>query len=431
MSAPAHPSLKHDDVFVVRGGASLRGDVTVQGAKNSALKLLAAALLAEGRTVITNVPGIADIPIMCEVIRGVGASVDAPAEGRIVIDVPAELHPEPPSEAVTSIRASIASLGPLVARAGRARIAMPGGDRIGARSIDIHLRGLAEMGATIDEAADHVDVRASRLRGADFTLDFPSVGATENLVMAAVLAEGITHLDNVAREPEIQDLCRMLVAMGARIENIGTATLTIEGVDRLSPVTHATCPDRIETATFAMMAAVTGGVVTLHHVAPDDLHLPLMKLEAAGVHLERGDGTLTVKADELHATDFVTLPYPGFPTDLQAMMMVLLSQAQGTSMCTENVFESRFAFVDELLRFGADVEIDGHHAIIRGPTPLRGATVNALDVRAGAASVMAGLVAQGETTVVDVFHIDRGYTAFVDKLRALGADIERRSAEGG
>ncbi len=413
------------DAFRVRGGPRLAGTVRLSGAKNSALKLMAAALLTEERVELAEVPAIADVPVMADILRGLGAQVELDPERQACVLQADAITWHAPADAVARIRASVSTLGPLVARERRARLALPGGDRIGARSIDLHLRGLTAMGATVTEQAGEVEVRARDLLGALITLDFPSVGATENLIMAATLAEGTTVIENAAREPEIQDLCRMLTAMGARIDGIGSPTVEIEGVDRLRGVTWETCPDRIEAGTYAMMAAVTGGDVVIERVRPSDLTLPLIKLRAAGVLVEEGAASLRVKSDGLAAVDVVTLPYPGFPTDLQPQLMVLLSQARGTSRCTENVFESRFSFVRELRRMGADVEIDGHHALIRGPTPLRGATLSGLDVRAGAAGVMAGLIAEGETTVRDVHHIDRGYAHFVPRLRALGADMER------
>lgn len=420
--------LPTGNAFRVRGGNPLIGTVRLSGAKNSALKLMAAALLTEERVDLAEVPAIADVPVMADVLRGLGAGVELDLEhGRCVLTAQ-EVTWHAPADAVTRIRASLSTLGPLVARTGRARLALPGGDRIGARSIDLHLRGLTAMGASVSEEGGEVEVRAHDLHGALITLDFPSVGATENLIMAATLAEGTTVIENAAREPEIQDLCRMLTAMGARIDGIGAPTVEIEGVDRLRGVTWSTCPDRIEAGTYAMMAAATGGDVVVERVRPSDLTLPLIKLRAAGVLVEEGADSLRVKSDGLEAVDVVTLPYPGFPTDLQPQLMVLLSQAHGTSRCTENVFESRFSFVRELCRMGADVEVDGHHALIRGPSRLHGAALAGLDVRAGAAGVMAGLVAQGETTVRDVHHIDRGYAHFVPRLSALGADLERIDA---
>ncbi|MBW3562637.1 MAG: UDP-N-acetylglucosamine 1-carboxyvinyltransferase [Actinobacteria bacterium] len=417
-----------DDVLVVRGGNPLRGEITVNGAKNSALKLMAASLLASGETVIENVPAIADVPIMGEVLTGLGAEVDIRDEDERSVEVSIRVDEpswEAPREYVTQIRASVVVLGPLIGRLGRARIALPGGDKIGARKIDMHLRGLSDMGADVIEDGDEVEVRADNLHGAVITLDFPSVGATENLLLAAVLADGQTVIENAAREPEIQDLCGMLISMGAQIHGVGTPTLTIEGVDELRSVAHDTVPDRIEAGTFAFAAAVTGGDVTIRHARPGHLTLPLTKLQAIGAHIEELDDAIRVKSDGLEAVDVVTLPYPGFPTDLQPQLMVLLSQARGTSIVTENVFESRFAFVDELTKLGADITIDGHHAVIRGPASLGGAEVRALDVRAGAACLIAGLVAEGRTTVTDIHHIDRGYAAIAERLQGVGADIER------
>jgi len=414
------------EVFRVRGGAALRGTVRLSGAKNSALKLMAAALMSDGEVGLSAVPRIADVPVMADVLRGLGAQVelDAAAE-RCTVRPTDQLTWHAPADAVSRIRASVACLGPLVARLRRARMALPGGDRIGARSIDMHLRGLTSMGAEVSEQDGEVEVTARDLHGASITLDFPSVGATENLLMAACLADGETVIDNAAREPEIADLCRMLTAMGARMEGIGTETLSIEGVDRLGPVEWETCPDRIEAGTYAIAAALTGGDVTIQHVRASDLTLPLIKLRAAGVMVEESTDALRVKAGELEAVDVVTLPYPGFPTDLQPQLMVLLSQAVGTSRVTENVFESRFSFVAELERMGAEIRIDGHHALIRGPSRLHGAVLTGLDVRAGAAATLAGLVAAGETVVRDVHHVDRGYAELVPRLGSLGATIER------
>jgi UDP-N-acetylglucosamine 1-carboxyvinyltransferase len=414
------------DVFRVRGGSALRGTVRLSGAKNSALKLMAAGLLCNGAVRLTEVPRIADVPVMADVLRGLGVPVDLDLDGRAcVVDATEPPSWHAPREAVTRIRASICVLGPLVARVRRARIAPPGGDRIGSRPLDMHLRGLMAMGAEVYEEDGEVEVHAPELHGAQITLDFPSVGATENLLMAATLAAGTTIIENAAREPEIQDLCRMLEAMGAQVDGIGTPTLEVEGVDELHPVEWETCPDRIEAGTYAMAAAATGGDVVIERVRASDLTLPLLKMRTAGVVVEEGADTLRVKADDLEAVDVVTLPYPGFPTDLQAQLMVLLTQAAGTSRCTENVFDSRFSFVDQLRRMGADIEVDGHHALIRGPTPLSGATMAGSDVRTGAAATMAGLVASGETIVRDVHHVDRGYADFVRRLQALGADIER------
>ena len=417
-----------DEVFVVRRSDPLSGVVRVPGAKNSVLKLMAASILAHGETVLSNVPHIADVPVMADILRGLGAFVELDGETCVIrFDEDPDWHA--PEDAVSRIRASISCLGPMVGRLRRCRIALPGGDKIGKRGIEMHLQGLEAMGATVTQLDNGVEVQARELHGAQITLDFPSVGATENLVMAAAVADGPTIIDNAAREPEIQDLCHMLVEMGARIEGIGEPRLEIDGVEELQAVAWRTCPDRIETGTWAVAAALTRGDVLIENVRPADLALPLIKLRAAGAVIEEGADSLRVKAEDLEPVNFVTLPYPGFPTDMQPQMMVLLSQADGTSMCTENVFESRFSFVDQFRKMGADIEIDGHHALIRGVSRLHGAVLDGLDVRAGAAGALAGLVADGETIVRDVHHIDRGYADFVPRLQALGARIERVAAD--
>ena len=428
MTAPA----ASDPVLRVRGGGPLEGTVQLSGAKNSVLKLMAASLLGDGPVSLTAVPGITDVPVMGAVLEGLGVRVELDVEaGTCRLEVTDDREVRPPRDAVTRIRASVSCLGPLVARRGAAELALPGGDRIGARSIDLHLDGLAAMGATVERGEDGVVVRADRLTGARITLDFPSVGATENLIMAATLARGRTVIENAAREPEIADLCRMLVAMGADISGIGTPTVAIEGVERLGGATWETCPDRIEAGTYLVAGALTGGRVRVERVRPGDLTLPLRKLVDAGATVDAEGDVVTVEraGASLRPVDVVTLPYPGFPTDLQPQMMVLLTQAEGMSRCTENVFESRFSFVDQLRRMGADIDVDGHHALLSGPNPLHGAELEGLDVRAGAAGVLAGLVAEGETVVHDVHHIDRGYAHFVERLQALGADVVR-SADG-
>ncbi len=421
-------------VLRVHGGGPLEGTITLSGAKNSVLKLMAASLLADGPVELSAVPDITDVPVMGAVLSGLGVGVDHDvARGTCRLEVGDDREIRPPRDAVTRIRASVSCLGPLVARRGAAELALPGGDRIGARSIDLHLDGLEAMGAKVERREDGVVVRSERLRGARITLDFPSVGATENLIMAATLARGRTVIENAAREPEIADLCRMLVAMGADIRGIGSPTVTVEGVERLGGTVWETCPDRIEAGTYLVAGALTGGRVRVERVRADDLTLPLRKLTDAGVRVTTEGDAVTVErtSGPLEPVDVVTLPYPGFPTDLQPQMMVLLTQADGMSRCTENVFESRFSFVDQLRRMGADIDVDGHHAMLSGPTRLHGAELDGLDVRAGAAGVLAGLVAQGETVVHDVQHIDRGYAHFVERLRALGADVVRSGGDDG
>jgi UDP-N-acetylglucosamine 1-carboxyvinyltransferase len=429
MTAPS----ASETVLRVRGGGPLEGTVELSGAKNSVLKLMAASLLADGPVELSAVPDITDVPVMAAVLEGLGVDVvHDRAAGTCRLTVIDDRTVRPPRDAVTRIRASVSCLGPLVARRGVAELALPGGDRIGARSIELHLAGLEAMGATVERGEDDVIVRASRLRGARITLDFPSVGATENLIMAAQLAEGRTVIENAAREPEIADLCRMLVAMGARITGIGTPTIAVEGVERLTGTTWVTCPDRIEAGTYLVAGALTGGRVRVERVRAEDLTLPLRKLAAVGATITVDGEAVTVERREgpLEPVDVVTLPYPGFPTDLQPQMMVLLTQARGMSRCTENVFESRFSFVNQLRSMGADIDVDGHHAHMSGPTQLYGATLEGLDVRAGAAGVLAGLVAEGETVVRDVAHIDRGYAHFVERLRSLGADVVRDGDDG-
>jgi UDP-N-acetylglucosamine 1-carboxyvinyltransferase len=420
------------DVFQVRGGHALSGTVRVSGAKNSALKLLAAALLAEGQSILRNMPAITDVQAMAAVVEHLGAEVRI-VDDAYVLDVPSEVGTSAPAHLVKALRASIIVLGPLLARTGRARVAQPGGCNLGSRGIDMHLAGLERLGAEIIYGDDYVEARADRLVGADLELDYASVGATENLLMAAVTARGATRIANAAREPEIVDLAAFLSAMGAEISGAGTSDVSIRGVERLRSADHSVVPDRIEAGTYAVAAALAGGEVKIDGVVPRHLRLPLTKLRALGVEVDEGDGHLVVRgphrptgnARRLRALDIVTLPHPGFPTDLQAQMLVLLTQAYGTSMVTENVYDARLTIVAELQRMGADVTVEGHHAIVRGPTRLSGATVRATDLRAGAALVLAGLVAHGETTVTEAQHVDRGYSDFAGRLRALGADVER------
>ena len=412
------------DRLFVDGGARLAGSVRVSGAKNSALKLMAASLMVPGTTVLERVPRIRDVYLMSEVLERLGATV-AFEDNMLTIDTTAEPSEETPYELVTKMRASIQVLAPLLVRLGRARVAMPGGDAIGSRPIDMHLQGLESMGAKFSSEHGYVEGRADRLHGASILLEFPSVGATETLVMAAVLADGTTQIENAAREPEIQDLADYLIRCGARITGAGTPTVTIEGVDELTPGHHEICADRIEAGTFAIGAAASQGDVRLLGLDPKHLRLPLQKLEEAGADVETGEREVRVRmSGKPHAIDLVTLPYPGFPTDLQPPMMVLLSQASGSSILTENVFEARFLFVDELNRMGSRIRVEGHHAVIRGTERLSGAPVRVPDIRAGAALVLGGICADGITEVHDSGHIERGYESFPEKLRKLGAEVE-------
>jgi UDP-N-acetylglucosamine 1-carboxyvinyltransferase len=414
------------DVIRVKGGARLAGEVRVGGAKNSALKLMAVALLAEGRTVVENVPRITDIAIMAEVLRRLGCEVTL-AGGEATIDVPAEPGSEADYDLVRRLRASICVLGPLLARRGYVRVALPGGDMIGSRGLDMHVSGLARMGADISGEHGYVIASApAGLRGSKIWLDFPSVGATENLLMAAVLARGVTEIDNAAREPEIVDICEMLTAMGARINGAGTSTLEIEGVEALKPVRHTTVGDRIVGGTWAFAAAMTRGDVTVHGVRPEFLDIALDKLVSGGAVVEPGDNRFrVVMNDRPKAVDIVTLPYPGFATDLLPMAIGLAAVADGSSLITENIFDGRFMFVNEMVRLGADIRTDGHHAVVRGRDRLSGAPVRATDIRAGAGLVIAGLCAEGVTEVGEVHHVDRGYPDFVSDLASLGVEAER------
>jgi UDP-N-acetylglucosamine 1-carboxyvinyltransferase len=411
--------------YVIEGPVSLEGEVAVSGAKNSTLKLMAAALLIRGEVVLERVPRITDVELMGRVLERLGASVQLD-DGRLTIDSSGELNEETPYELVTQMRASIQVLGPLLARLGRARVALPGGDAIGSRPIDLHIGGLERMGASFHSEHGYVQGSAPRLCGVRHLLEFPSVGATETLVMAAVTAVGTTTIENAAREPEIRDLAAFLNAAGARVTGAGTNTVVIEGVRELGSVKHEVIPDRIEAGTFAIAAVATRGDVRLTDVRPYDVELPLRKLEDAGAEVRRAEGAIRVSMrGRPRALDLVTLPFPGFPTDLQPPMMVLLARADGSSILTENVFEARFLFVDELNRMGSRIRVEGHHAVIRGVDRLSGAPVQAPDIRAGAALVLCGLCAEGRTEVYDRGHIERGYEAFDDKLRSLGARVTR------
>lgn len=419
------------DRFRVTGGARLHGVVKVDGAKNSVLKLMAAALLAEGTTTLNNCPEILDVPLMEKVLEGLGCTVEVNGP-TVTITSPAELTSDADFEAVRQFRASVAVLGPLTARCGQAVVALPGGDAIGSRPLDMHQSGLEKLGATTRIHHGAVVAEVEHLRGAQIKLDFPSVGATENILTAAVLAEGVTVLDNAAREPEISDLCEMLISMGAKIEGAGTSTITIEGVEKLHPTEHDVVGDRIVAGTWAYAAAMTRGDITVGGIAPRHLHLALQKLKSAGADVETYDNGFRVRMDHRPgAVDYQTLPFPGFPTDLQPMAIGISAIADGTSVITENVFESRFRFVDEMMRLGADASVDGHHVAIRGIEQLSSTDVWSSDIRAGAGLVLAGLVAEGETVVHDVYHIDRGYPRFVENLQQLGADIERLPGDEG
>jgi UDP-N-acetylglucosamine 1-carboxyvinyltransferase len=414
--------------FRVVGGARLSGVVKVCGAKNSALKLMAATILATGKSKITNLPQIADVEYMAELLTRLGCKVEINStENEVSIDVPETLGHRADYDLVRKLRASINVLGPLITRVGQAEVALPGGDAIGSRGLDFHINGLTEMGATINLEHGFIVANVKNgLTGTTINLDFPSVGATENIMTAATLAKGLTTIDNAAREPDVVDLGEFLISMGAKISGLGTHTIKIEGVSKLKPTNHATLPDRIVTGTWAFAAVMTKGDITIENGRADHLELPLDKLVEAGAVVTTTKNGFRVKMDRRPvAVDVATLPYPGFPTDLQPMVIALNSIAEGTSIVTENVFEGRFMFVNELLRLGAKIQVDGHHAAITGIEKLSSAPVVATDIRAGAGLVLAALVSDGVTLIEDSSHIDRGYPDFPAQLQALGADVTR------
>lgn len=417
------------DVIQVEGGYPVTGTVTVEGAKNSALKLMAATLMASGVTTLTNVPNIADVHVMGKVLKNLGAKIEVVDEHVLKIDTTGVDSWETPYDLVVQMRASTAVLGPLLSRFGKAVVAMPGGCNIGARKIDMHILGLEALG--VEFKIDRGNIHASTpngIHGETVTLAFASVGATENLMMASVFAKGITVIDNAAREPEIVDLANMLNEMGAHIKGAGSPVIEIEGVSELHPVTHAVVGDRIEAGTFLAIGGLCGEPVTVRGFDPKHLGLVLKKYEQMGISIERGERECTVWRERpLRPTDIQTLPFPGFPTDMQAQSMCLLAMAEGSCIITENVFESRFMFASELQRMGANIVIEGRHAIVHGVPAFSGTQVKSPDLRGGAALVMAGLVADGLTTVSAIHHIDRGYEGFVEKLCSLGAHAQRVS----
>ena len=415
------------EVIRVEGGHHLSGCVEVNGAKNSALKLMAATLLAPGKTTLTNVPNISDVHIMGKVLKHMGATIDVLDEHTLAIDTANVNSWEAPYELVAKMRASTAVMGPLIGRFGRATIAMPGGCNIGARKMDLHFLGLEALGVVFENTHGYIHADATAgLKGATVSLSFPSVGATENMIMAAVRAQGTSVIDNAAREPEIVDLANMLNDMGAKIMGAGTPVITIEGVDELHPVEHRVVGDRIEAGTFLAAGAITGDVLEVKGFAPSHLGMVVKKMEQMGVVIEpTGEGAIVRRVGDIKPVDIQTLPFPGFPTDMQAQVMTLCALAQGSSVITENVFENRFMFSSELSRMGADIRIEGHHALIHGVEGFSGAQVVSPDLRGGAALVLAGLVAEGVTEVSAIHHIDRGYDGFVNKLVSLGAHVER------
>jgi UDP-N-acetylglucosamine 1-carboxyvinyltransferase len=414
------------DRFVVRPGRPLSGTVRVGGAKNSALKLMAACLLAEGSHHLDNVPRISDVDTMAALLRVLGAEVTWSGDHQLRIDVRGRIGAEAPYDLVERMRASVVVLGPLLARHGGARIPLPGGDDFGPRPINFHVRGLEAMGAKFESAHGYVEARAESLRGARIVLEYPSHTATDNLMMAAVLARGTTVIENAAREPEVADLAACLEAMGARIHGAGTSHIEVEGVDALSPARHCVIPDRVEAATFLAAVGVAGGEVVVENARADHMDMLIAKLADMGVQVSPGADGLWAKApSRLRSVDVATLPYPGVATDYKPLVVAMLAVADGVGIVSENLFSGRFRYVEELRRMGADIRTEGHHAVVRGSESLSGAKVRASDVRAGAALVLAGLAAEGETEVMDAFHVDRGYESFAEKLRTLGADVTR------
>jgi UDP-N-acetylglucosamine 1-carboxyvinyltransferase len=417
------------DTIEIVGGTRLVGSVPISGAKNAALPLMTAALLADGEHVLRNVPDLRDVHTMTRLLERLGAQSKFD-NGRVHVTLSGRIEPTAPYDLVKEMRASVLVLGPLVARCGRAVVSLPGGCAIGARPIDQHLKGLSAMGADVElhHGYVRVTVPGGRLRGSDVTLDFPTHTGTENLMCAAVLAKGRTTLANCAREPEVEELARVLNKMGARIEGAGTSVISIEGVEGLNPIDHAIIPDRIEAGTFMVASAATAGDVLVEGIGSEPLEAVIAKLREAGAAIERdGDGLRVVGSCPIHPTDVITQPHPGFPTDMQAQLMMLMCLAKGTSHITETVFENRFMHVSELNRMGADIQVHGRTATVHGVRKLEGAEVMATDLRASASLVLAGLVAEGTTRVRRVYHLDRGYEHIEKKLVPLGATIRRIS----
>lgn len=416
--------------MIVRGGKKLTGSVKVEGAKNAVLPVIAATLLAsKGKSVLKNVPSLSDVYTINEVLKYLQADVSF--EGDVVtVDATGEITSDAPFEYVRKMRASIVVMGPLLARTGSARVALPGGCAIGSRPVDLHLKGFEAMGATVKIENGYIEATANRLKGAKVYLDFPSVGATQNIMMAATLAEGTTVIENVAREPEIVDLANFLNQMGARVIGAGTEVIRIEGVEELTATEHSIIPDRIEAGTFMIAAAITQGDIFIEDAVPEHISSLIAKLEEMGVQIiEEESGVRVIGPEKLKAVDVKTMPHPGFPTDMQSQMMVIQMLSEGTSVMTETVFENRFMHVEEMRRMNAEMKIEGHSVIINGPAHLQGAEVAATDLRAAAALILAGLVAEGYTQVTELKYLDRGYNDFHGKLRSLGAEIERVTDE--
>ncbi len=415
------------DKIIVEGGRTLKGEVKISGAKNAALPILVSSLLAEGGNIYHNVPKLQDIESISRLLSHLGAKIET-EDNTVRVDAGGLHEHEAPYDLVRKMRASVLVLGPLVARLGKARVSLPGGCAIGARPINLHLKGLSQMGASIELAHGYVEATAGRLKGADIYFDIPTVTGTENLMMAAVLAEGVTLLRNAAREPEVIALAEVLSKMGADIEGAGNSVITVRGVSSLHPAEVSIIPDRIEAGTFMVASALTGGDVTLSDCEPEHLRGVIHKLKLTGADIQTDGKEIRVRgADRIESVDVKTLPYPGFPTDMQAQFMVLMSVAKGLSLISETVFENRFIHVSELRRMGADITVSGNAAIIKGVPNLSAAPVMATDLRASASLILAGLVAQGKTEVHRVYHLDRGYEAIEKKFEGLGAVMKRVS----
>ncbi|MFA1643011.1 UDP-N-acetylglucosamine 1-carboxyvinyltransferase [Chryseomicrobium imtechense] len=421
------------DKIIVKGGRALTGNVRVEGAKNAVLPVLAAALLAsKGKNIINEVPSLADVNTINEVLRSLNTTIDyKPEMNQVIIDSTAPLESEAQFEYVRKMRASILVMGPILARNGFARVALPGGCAIGSRPIDQHLKGFEAMGATISFGQGFVEARTKgRLQGAKIYLDFPSVGATENIMTAAALAEGTTVIENAAKEPEIVDLANFINNMGGKVKGAGTDVIKIEGVAELTGAEHTIIPDRIEAGTFMVAAAITRGDVTIENAVPEHMTALISKMQEMGVKITETEAGLRIKAEgELKSVDIKTMPHPGFPTDVQSQMMALMMTAHGTGIITETVFENRFMHVEEFRRMNGNLKIEGRSVIMENPSDLQGAEVAATDLRAAAALILAGLVANGVTRVTELKHLDRGYVNFDKKLAALGADVERVGTE--
>ena len=414
-----------EEKIIITGGNPLKGNIRVSGAKNAVLPVLAASLLTTTQTRLLDVPNLADVGVICSVLEHLGAKI-IKSEGELLITVPTLTNIEAPYEYVRKMRASFLVMGPLLAREGKARISLPGGCAIGTRPIDLHLKGFSALGADIRYGSGYIEASAQELTGADIYLDFPSVGATENIMMAAVLAKGQTTIENAAEEPEIVDLANYLNSMGAKIKGAGTKVIRIAGVPELTGTTHAVIPDRIEAGTYLVAVAITQGDVVVENVIADHLKPIVAKLKEAGAEITEAETQIRVNCQgKLKGVDIKTLPYPGFPTDMQAQFMTLMTVSEGTSIITETVFENRFMHVNELKRMGAKIKIEGRTAIVQGVKTLNGAEVKATDLRAGAAMILAGLTATNQTEVANIQHIDRGYEKLIEKLQGIGANIQR------